>query len=79
MLPSAKANNGPLRLGVGLIARLDARDHVRLGLVDQLVGQTLETIGQRRGLRDLQLSRLRGTAGADQFHDLRHDIATNRS
>ena len=69
-----KAHNGPLRRGVGLIARLDARYHVGLGLVDQLVRQTLETIGQRRSLCHLQLSCFRGTAGADQFHDLRHDI-----
>ena len=69
-----ESNDDVLRVVVRLLARLDARDHVRLGLVDQLVGQTLETVGQRCSLCRLQLSRLRRTAGADQFHDLRDDF-----
>ena len=69
-----KAHDSPLRCGVGLIARLDAGYHVGLGLVDQLVRETLKTIGQRRSLCDLQFSCFRGTAGADQFQDIRHDI-----
>ena len=60
-----------LRPFVRLLARFNARDHVRLGLVDQLVGQTLEAVRQGRGLCRLQLSRLRGAAGAEQSHDLR--------
>ena len=74
MLPSAKAITIVLRVFVGLLARFDTRDHVRLGLVDQLVGQTLETVGQGRSLCRLHLPRLRGTAGANQFHDLRDDL-----
>lgn len=69
-----EAYNGPLRRGVGLAARLNARHHVGFGFVDQLVRETLKTIGQRRGLGDLQFSCFHATAGTDQFHDLRHDL-----
>src|SRR3954453_9176142 len=40
-----EAYNGPLRGGVGLTARLDTCHHVGLGLVDQLVRETLKAIG----------------------------------
>ena len=61
-----------LRGGVVAGAGLDAGDHVRLGLVDELVGQALEPIGERAGLLQLGRPRLGGTAAADQLHDLRH-------
>jgi hypothetical protein len=55
-----ESNYDILRAFVRLLARFDTRDHVRLGLVDQLVGQTLEAVGQRCGLCRLHLSRFRG-------------------
>src|SRR5262245_10286794 len=51
-------NDYELCVGVRLRARFDPRDHVRLGLVDQLVGQTLEAVGQGSSLCRLQVSRL---------------------
>ena len=69
-----EGNDDVLRAFVRLLARFDTRDHVRLGLVDQLVGQTLEAVGQGCGLCRLHLSRLRGAAGANHLHDLRDDF-----
>ena len=69
-----EAHHDPLRRDVGLIAQFDSRYHVGFGLVDQLVGETLEAVGQRHRLCQLQLARLGGAAGADQFHDLRHEV-----
>ena len=40
-------NDDVSRVFVRLLARLDARDHVRLGLVDQLVGQPLQALGKQ--------------------------------
>ena len=56
-----------------LLARFDARDHVRFGLVDQLIGQTFESVGERCGLCRLEFARLRRATGANQFNDARDD------
>ena len=48
-------------------------DHVGLGLVDQLVGQPLEALGQRAGAPDLRLAALGDLAGADQLDHLSDD------
>jgi hypothetical protein len=75
MLPSAKAMTTYCEFSYAcLLACFDTRHHVRLGLVDQLVGQTLETVGQGCSLCRLQLSCLRRAAGANQLHDLRDDF-----
>ena len=63
-----------LRLVVSLPASFDTSYHVRLSFVDQLVGQTLETIGQGRSLHRLHLSRLRGAAGANHIHAMRDNL-----
>jgi hypothetical protein len=47
-----------LRGAIGLAARLDARHHVRFGLVDQLVGQALEPARQRPRLLPWTVTRL---------------------
>jgi hypothetical protein len=62
-----------LRIGIFLGACFDPFDHVALSLIDQLIGQTFEAIGQRSSLGGLQVSRLRGTTGADQLHSARDD------
>ena len=49
---------------VGLLARLDPLEHAGLGHVHQLVGEALETIGERPGFAQLQLARLVDLAGA---------------
>src|ERR1700747_3455782 len=56
-----------LRLVVGLPASFDTSHHVRLGFVDQLVGQTLETIGKGRSLHRLHLARLCATTGTNHI------------
>jgi hypothetical protein len=68
-----KGNDDCLRGAVGLAARLDARHHVGLGLVDQLVSQPLEPVGQRPRLFQLRLARLVDVPAADQLDDPRHD------
>jgi hypothetical protein len=50
------------------LAGLDAGHHVGLGLVDQLVGQPFQAVGQRPGLRQLQLAAFGRAAGPDQLH-----------
>jgi hypothetical protein len=67
-------NDNPLCVGVRLGACFDSRDHVRLGLVDQLVGQTFKPVSQRRSLCRLQVSRFGCTTSANQIHDARHDL-----
>ena len=62
-----------LRGAIGRAARLDARDDIRLGLVDQLVGQALEPVRQRPCLLQLRLARLVDVAAADQLDDAGHD------
>ena len=74
MLPSAKAMTIELGVFVGLLARFDTRYHVGFRSVDQLVGQALQTVGERCGLSGLDNSRLRRATGADQFHDPRYDF-----
>ena len=74
ILTSENAITSALRRDVGAMARLDAGDHVGLGLVHQLVGQALEPVGQRGGLGELQLLPLGGAAAADQLHDLGDDL-----
>ena len=71
---NCKTNDDIPRAFVRLLTCFDTRDHVRLGFIDQLIGQTLETVGQGCSLCCLQLSCLRGTAGTNQFHDLRDDF-----
>ena len=68
-----KGDDDRLRGAIGLAARLDARDDIRLGLVDQLVGQPLEPVRQRPRLLQLRLARLVDVAAADQLDDPRHD------
>jgi hypothetical protein len=69
-----KADHDPLRFVIGLRARLDAGDHIRLGLVDQLIGQPLELVGERGRLLHLGFPRLGGAAAADQLDDPGHHI-----
>ena len=63
-----------MRVFVSLPASLDTSYHVRLGFVDQLVGQTLETIGQGRSLYRLYLPRFRRTTGTNHFDAMRDDL-----
>src|SRR5205085_6752618 len=58
---------------VHFAALVGARDHIGLGLVDQLVRQPLEAFGQRSRAPDLRLAALAYLAGADQFDHLRND------
>src|ERR1700738_5320682 len=69
-----EGDHDPLRVFVSLPASFDTSYHVRLSFVDQLVGQTLETIGQGRSLHRLHLSRLRGAAGANHIHAMRDNL-----
>ena len=68
-----KGDDDRLRGAIGLAARLDARHHIRLGLVDQLVGQPLEPVRQRPRLLQLRLARLVDMPAADQLDDPGHD------
>ena len=62
-----------MRGRIGLIARFDSADHVGFSPVHQLVCDALEAVGQRRGMRRLQLARLGEAARADQFDGLGDD------
>ena len=68
-----EAHHDPTRRVVSLIARFDAGNHVGLCLVDQLVGEAFEPVGQRCRLCHLQFARFRRTAGTDQLDDLPDD------
>ncbi len=68
-----QADHDPPRHLIGLLARLDPLEHVGLGDVDELVGQALETIGERPRLAQLQLARLGDLAGAGELDHLGHD------
>jgi hypothetical protein len=72
MLASAEADHDPLRVFVSLPASFDTCYHVRFGFVDQLAGQTLETISQ--GGSRLYLPRLRRTTGANCFNAMPDDL-----
>ena len=74
MLPSAKAITIRCEFSASLPASFDTSHHVRLGFVDQLVRQTLETIGQRRSLHRLHFPRLRRATGANYFDAMRNDL-----
>ena len=69
-----EGDHDPLRVFVSLPASFDTSYHIRLGFVDQLVGQTLKTIGQGRSLYRLYLPRLRRTTGTNHFHAMRDDL-----
>ena len=70
MLPTAKADDQRDATRRSRPGFVDARHHVRLGLVDELVRQPLEPVGQRPGAPDLHLAALGHLAGADQLDDL---------
>ena len=57
---------------VRAFGRFDCRHHVGFRDVDQLVGQTLEAVGRRHDLIELDLARLLGVACADEFGHMRH-------
>ena len=73
MAPDRKPDDRPPRPHERLVARVHAGHHVGLGLVDELVREPLQPVGQRGGLRELQLSPFRGPAAPDQLHDPRDD------
>ena len=59
--------------GKGFADLVGTCDHVGFGLVDQLVGQTLQALGQRAGAPDLRLAALGDLARADRLDHLRDD------
>jgi hypothetical protein len=68
-----EADDDRPRGAISLAARLNARHDVGLGLVDQLIGQTLEPVRQRARLLELRLPRFVDVPGADLLDDPRHD------
>ena len=63
----------PPRPRVRPLGSVDARHHVRLGLVHELVGQALEPVRERTGLGHLHLPALGGLARPDQLDHVGHD------
>ena len=55
------------------MARVHAGDHVGFRLVDELVREPFQPVGQRGRLRELQLPPFGGPAAPDQLHDTRDD------
>ena len=72
--PHRESYHRVLRTDVGTMARLDAGDHVGLGLVHQLVGEALEPVGKRRGLGELQFLSFHSAAAANELDHLGDDL-----
>ena len=69
-----KADHDPARRQVRFLAGVDPRHHVGLCLVDELVGEALEAVGERARLGELHFAALGRLARPDELHRVRHDL-----
>ena len=74
MLPTAKPITSRLDLRYASSRSLHPADHVGFGLVHQLVGETLQAIGQRPGFALLNLAAFLDLARTNQLDHARHHL-----
>jgi len=72
MLPAPKPAIVRSEVRYAPLARFDARDHVGLRPVHQLIGEALHAVGERAGLRRLQGQTLGDLTVPDQLDDPGH-------